>query len=212
MGPEKTKVILADDHGIVRAGVRSVLSAQPDMQVVAEVSDGNAAVRATADNRPDVAVLDVSMPGLSGIAATEQILALNLGTKVIGLSAHSERQSIAAMLDAGACGYLVKNSAADELASAIRVVMGGGTYLSRQASEALEPNDPKAPERSLTQREREVLRMIADGKSSKEIADEMFLSPRTVEAYRAKIMDKLEIRTIAGLTRYALRHGLSATD
>jgi DNA-binding NarL/FixJ family response regulator len=199
---------------MVRAGIRSVLAAQDGLEVVAEVEDGPAAVRAVAQFRPDIAILDVTMPGLNGIAATEQIRALGVTTKVIGLSMHSERQFIDGMLAAGASGYLLKNTAARELNDAIAAVMHGGTYLSRQAAEVLESPAPR-PEAGpvqLSPREREVLQLLAEGKSSKEIADQLFLSSRTVETYRAQIMDKLGIRTIAGLTKYAVRHGLTAME
>ena len=210
----RVRVVLADDHDMVRAGIRSVLAAQDGLEVVAEVEDGDAAVRAVEQLRPDIAILDVTMPGLNGIAATEKIRALGGATKVIGLSMHAERQFIDGMLAAGASGYLLKNTAARELNDAVTAVMQGGTYLSRQAAEVLESPAPRpqgGPEQ-LSPREREVLQLLAEGKSSKEIAEQLFLSSRTVETYRAQIMDKLNIRTIAGLTKYAVRHGLTEME
>ena len=209
---QRIRVLLADDHDMVRAGIRSVLAAHDGLEVVAEVEDGPAAVRAVAQFRPDIAILDVTMPGLNGIAATEQIRALGLGTKVIGLSMHSERQFVDGMMTAGAAGYLLKNTAARELNDAIAAVMRGESYLSRQAAEALESPQQGRGAGELSPREREVLQLLAEGKSSKEIAEVLFLSTRTVETYRAQIMDKLNIRSIAGLTKYAVRHGLTAME
>lgn len=207
MTPARISILLADDHDMVRAGVRSVLAQRDDFEVVAEVEDGHAALREASRLRPQVAILDVTMPGLNGVAAASQVLALSPGTKVIGLSMHAERQFVAGMLEAGAAGYLLKNTAARELNDAIGVVLGGGTYLSPRAAEVLDCA-ADAPARALTEREREVLRLVAEGKANKEIADVLFLSSRTVETHRAQIMDKLNIRGTAGLIKYALRHGL----
>jgi DNA-binding NarL/FixJ family response regulator len=210
MGTMHIRILLADDHDMVRAGIRSVLSAHDGVEVVAEVEDGHAAVRAAAAHRPDIAILDVTMPGLNGIEATRQILALGTGTRVIGLSMHTERPFIDNMIKAGASAYLLKNTAARELSDAIAAVMRGENYLTRQAAEVLEAEADDTAE--LTQREAEVLKLLAEGHSSKEIADALFLSTRTVETYRAQIMDKLGIRTIAGLTKYAVRRGLTAME
>ena len=210
--PVPIRVVLADDHEVVREGVRSVLAGQADIEVVAEAADGQAAVRAVAEHRPDVAIVDVTMPGLNGMAAAQQIAALGLGTKVIALSMHAERPFIAGMLAAGAHGYLLKNTAARELAEAIRAVVRGETFLSPQATDVLETGEGAGGAAELTPRERDVLRMLAEGKSSKEIAEVLFVSVRTVEAYRAQIMDKLNIRTVAGLTKFAIRHGLSSVE
>lgn len=205
------RVVLADDHEVVREGVRSVLTAHADIRIVAEAADGEAAIRAVTEHRPDVAVMDVTMPDLNGMAAAQQVAALGLGTKVIALSMHTERPFIAGMLDAGAKGYLLKNTAAKELAEAIRAVMRGETFLSPQAADVLERGDGGGAA-GLTPRERDVLRMLAEGKSSKEIAEVLFVSVRTVEAYRAQLMDKLNIRSVAGLTKFAIRHGLSGVE
>ena len=212
MTGDRITVVLADDHDMVRAGIRSVLSAQRDVEVVAEADNGVAAVEAVERLRPHVAILDITMPGLSGVTATERILSLGTGTRVIALSMHAEKQFVTSMLDAGASAYLLKNTAARELVTALRAVVRGETYLSPKAAEVAPTSDGGGGEPYLTAREREVLQLLADGKSSKEIADLLFLSTRTVETYRAQIMDKLRIRTVAGLTKYAVRHGLSAME
>ena len=205
-------VLLADDHDMVRAGIRAVLSTQADVQVVAEADNGLAAVEAAQRLRPDVAILDVSMPGLSGISATQRILGLGTGTRVIGLSMHVEAQFVTSMMAAGASGYLLKNTAARELIAALRAVMRGETYLSPKAAEVAPPAPEASQVASLTDRERDVLQLLAEGKSNKEIADALSLGTRTVETYRAQIMDKLNIRSVAGLTKFAIRHGLSVTE
>jgi len=212
MTAKPIRILLADDHDMVRAGIRSVLSARAGFEVVAEVEDGAAAVRAAEQHAPDVAILDVTMPVLNGIAATERILAMGKGTRVIGLSMHTDRQFIDGMLRAGASAYLLKNTAARELNDAIAAVMAGTIYLSPPAAEVLESHDKGGKAGDLSPREREVLQLLAAGKSSKEIADALFLSVRTVETYRGQIMDKLNIRTIAGLTKYALRQGLTPME
>jgi DNA-binding NarL/FixJ family response regulator len=208
MSSPRVRILLADDHDMVRAGIRSVLATETDLAVVAEAGDGNAAVLAARAHRPDVAILDITMPGLNGVAATKEILSLGCGTRVIALSMHCDRQFIQAMLTAGASAYLLKNTAERELIPAIRGVLAGETWLSPQAAEVI-ASTPADGEDLLTEREREVLGLLANGKSSKEIADALFISTRTVETYRAQIMDKLDIRTIAGLTKYAVRHGLT---
>jgi DNA-binding NarL/FixJ family response regulator len=212
MAAKPIRILLADDHDMVRAGIRSVLAARDGFEVVAEVEDGAAAVRAAEEHRPDVAILDVTMPGLNGIAATERIRAMGHGTRVIGLSMHNDRQFIDGMLRAGASAYLLKNTAARELNDAIAAVMAGTIYLSPPAAEVMEAQEKGAKAGDLSPREREVLQLLAAGKSSKEIADALFLSVRTVETYRGQIMDKLNIRTIAGLTKYALRQGLTPME
>ena len=212
MTPDKLTIVLADDHDMIRAGIRSVLSREPDVEVVAEADNGLAAVEAVERLAPHVAVLDITMPGLDGVSAARRILASATGTKVIALSMHVEAQFVTSMLDAGASGYLLKNSAARELVPAIRAVMRGETYLSAKAAEVVAAAERRPNPVGLTEREREVLQLLAEGKSSKEIADALFLSTRTVETYRAQIMDKLDIRTVAGLTKFAVRHGLTVIE
>ena len=212
MTPDRFTIVLADDHDMIRAGIRSVLAKEPDVLVVAEADNGLAAVEAVERLAPHLAVLDITMPGLNGVSAARRILASATGTKVIALSMHVEAQFVTSMLDAGASGYLLKNSAARELVPAIRAVMRGGTYLSAKAAEVVSAAERRPNLVGLTEREREVLQLLAEGKSSKEIADALFLSTRTVETYRAQIMDKLDIRTVAGLTKFAVRHGLTVIE
>jgi DNA-binding NarL/FixJ family response regulator len=214
MSAGRVRVVLADDHDMVRAGIRSVLSTQPDVDVVAEAENGPAAVEAAQRYRPDVAILDITMPGLNGVSATQRILAIGGGTRVIALSMHAEAQFVTSMLDAGASAYLLKNTAARELVTALRAVMRGETYLSPKAAELVPRTERASAGRlpGLTDREREVLQLLAEGKSSKEIADALSLGTRTVETYRAQIMAKLNIRSVAGLTKYALRHGISPIE
>ena len=212
MTPDRFTIVLADDHDMIRAGIRSVLAREPDVLVVAEADNGLAAVEAVERLAPHLAVLDITMPGLNGVSAARRILASATGTKVIALSMHVEAQFVTSMLDAGASGYLLKNSAARELVPAIRAVMRGGTYLSAKAAEVVSAAERRPNLVGLTEREREVLQLLAEGKSSKEIADALFLSTRTVETYRAQIMDKLDIRTVAGLTKFAVRHGLTVIE
>jgi DNA-binding NarL/FixJ family response regulator len=209
---DEFRIVLADDHDMIRAGIRSVLAREPDVLVVAEADNGLAAVEAVERLAPHLAVLDITMPGLNGVSAARRILASATGTKVIALSMHVEAQFVTSMLDAGASGYLLKNSAARELVPAIRAVMRGGTYLSAKAAEVVSAAERRPNLVGLTEREREVLQLLAEGKSSKEIADALFLSTRTVETYRAQIMDKLDIRTVAGLTKFAVRHGLTVIE
>ena len=204
------RILIADDHRIVREGLRSLLDDQSDLEVVAEADNGRDAVRLVGEVKPDVVVMDVGMPQLNGVEATRRVMRDHPGTKVIALSMHSEPQFVSSMLAAGASAYLLKNTAARELVHALRAVLKGERYLSAKAAAAAQSSDLTPGTAVLSDREREVLRLLAEGKSSKEIADVLSLSPRTVEQYRVQIMDKLNIRTVAGLTKYAVLHGLTA--
>lgn len=214
------RIVLADDHRILREGLRSLLAQQPDITVVGEASDGNAVVALARQLRPDLIIMDVVMPGTDGVTATRQIRAQCPETKVIALSMHSDRRFVSEMVRAGALGYLVKDSAFEELNQAVRTVMSNRPYLSAvitgtlvedfvRQTNALERR-PVSPLHMLTAREQEVLRLLADGKRVKEIAHLLGISAKTVESHRQNIMDKLEIHSTIELTRYALREGLTS--
>jgi DNA-binding NarL/FixJ family response regulator len=198
------RVLLADDHAIVREGLRALIDKQPDMEIVGEARDGREAIRMAREQVPDVAILDVSMPGLNGVEATRRITRELPDIKVLGLSMHTERQFVGAVIDAGASGYLVKDCALEELIRAVRCVVNGQVYLSPSvAGVVVEGYRAKGHGESafsaLSLREREVLQLIAEGLSTKEIAGHLNVSAKTVGTHREHIMTKLEIRSIAGL-------------
>jgi len=213
------RVLLADDHNIVRSGLRSLLDAEPDIEVVAEASDGREAVELATQQSVDIVVMDLAMPNLNGIEATRQILARSPATKVIALSMHSDRRFVARALQVGASGYLLKDCAAEDLVRTIRSVAAGRTYLSPQISELVVEDyvsglaeDDSSALAVLTPRQREVLQLLAEGKSTKEIASALYVSPKTVETHRYHIMSKLGIENLAGLVKYAIREGLTSFD
>ncbi len=212
------QILLADDHAIFSGGLRAILEKEPDLEVVAEAKDGREAVRVAREKKPQLVVMDVSMPGMNGIEATRQIAAELPAVKVLCLSMHTEEQFVAAVLEGGASGYLVKDCALEELVLAIRAVMANQTYLSpavaRTVVQGYREHLSEAQSSSfslLTGREREVLQLIAEGYSTKDIAARLHLSVKTVETHREHIMDKLNIHSIAGLTKYAVRQGLTAS-
>jgi DNA-binding NarL/FixJ family response regulator len=210
-------ILLADDNRMMREGLRALLERQSDMRVVAEADDGRAAVKLTRKHKPSVAVLDLSMPGLNGIEAARQIAEARLGTKTIILSVHSERRFVTEALRAGATGYILKDCAFDELAHAIRTTAANQTYLSPAvARTVVEDYLGRSPRRQrssaftvLTDRERQVLQLLAEGRSAKQIATDLGVSIKTVETHRANIMRKLDKHSIAELTKYAIREGLT---
>lgn len=214
----RTKVLIADDHTIVRQGLRAILHGVRDVEVVGEAADGREAVRKVAALHPDVVVLDISMPRMNGLEATARIVRRSPRTKVIALTMHSSEEYVYSLLKAGARGFLLKESASSELVEAIRAVHAGGTYLHPSISrkvveEYLKRPDPGARAGlldGLSTRECEVLRLIADGQTSKEIAWLLDLSVKTIEAHRTRIMTKLGIHNVAGLTRYAISRGISS--
>ena len=211
------RVFLADDHAVVRDGVRFLLEAQPDIRVVGDAGDGRTAVRLVAQLLPDVVLMDISMPELNGIEATGQIRAACPQTQVVILSMHSTSEHIYRALQAGALGYLLKESAGAEVATAVRAVHAGRRYLSPRiietmpevlASLAAEPR-AKSPLESLSPREREILQLVVEGQSSAAIAAELALSPKTIDTYRSRLMLKLGIGDLPALVKFAIEHRLT---
>jgi DNA-binding NarL/FixJ family response regulator len=212
-----TRVLLADDHKIVREGLRALISQERDVEVVGEAETGGQALALARSLRPDVVVMDVSMPELNGIEATRRISAAAPEVKVVALSMHGDALFVKQMLQAGACGYLRKGCSFDELLHAIRLVAAGGIYLTPSAAsgligdgtQRLVPRDV-SPLAVLTPREREVLQLIAEGNTGKRIAILLHVSPKTVSTHRRRIMAKLDAQTTAELTQHAIRGGLIA--
>jgi len=213
----KTRVLLADDHVMMRGGLRMLLEQNAELAVVGEAEDGRETVRLAKKLSPDVVVMDIAMPDMNGIEATRQIIAEHPGIKVIALSMHSDRHFVSEMLKAGATAYLLKQCAVDELIMAIRTVLKNQTYLSPCISGVVVDHFVRNTSQSestvfshLSDREREVLQLMAEGKSSKVIANQLNLSIKTIETHRMKIMEKLDIHTVAELTKYAIREGLTS--
>jgi len=208
------KVILADDHTILREGLASLLRASPDIEVVAEAENGRETVRLARELEPDVVVMDVAMPDLNGVDATRKIARLAPRIKVLALSSYNDAVFVRGMLEAGARGYLLKDAAMTELRSALQAVQQGRIYLSPSVDDGSIAEQQSA--RSgvatcpLSTREREVLQLVAEGKSSALIADTLHLSERTIETHRKRIMDKLGLRSVAELTKYAIREGITS--
>ena len=209
------RILLADDHTVVRQGLRKVLEERPDWQVVAEAGDGREAVRLAEQHRPDVAVVDVAMPLLNGIEATRQITKRAPQTKVLVLSMYSDEAYVTQMLKAGATGYLLKDSADVDLVQAVQAVSQGKSFFSPAVARLM--SDDYARQRgenlvdryeSLSEREREIFQLVAEGKTNKEIAALLFISPSTVETHRARIMEKLDLHSAAEIVLYAVRRGV----
>jgi len=208
---KRTRILLVDDHAVVRQGFKMILDAQSDMEIVGEAANGREAVELAAQLRPDIVVMDVAMPELNGIEATRRVIAVDPHIRVIALSMHKDSVYVREILRAGARGYLLKDSGADDLVKAIRAVAGGESYLSPAVSNAVLDDYRKHvtnPIDLLTSREREVLQMLAEGKTNKEIAVVLNLSVYTVDAHRGRIMEKLNLHSINELVRFALRNGL----
>lgn len=213
----KIKVLLADDHTLVRAGLRSLIDGFEGFCVIAETGDGREAVRLTRQLQPDIALLDISMPGLNGLDATALIARETPDARVVILSMHTAETYVLEALRAGAVGYVVKDAAVDEMERALRAVQKGERWLSPSVSRHLldeylrlargQPIVGSSTE-ALTPRQRAILQLIAEGYSTREIADRLTISIKTVETHRAQIMERLNIRDVAGLTRFALRTGL----
>jgi two-component system response regulator NreC len=212
-----TRVLIADDHQIVREGLRTMLEKEHDIKVVGEAEDGRMTLRLARELVPDVVIMDVAMPDLNGIEATRQIVAELPGVKIIALSMHDDRRFVLNMLKAGAAGYMLKDCAFKDLAKAIRVVMANKTYLSNEIADIVVKDylASSTPIESsafhlLSPREREVLQLIAEGKTSAQMADSLHISVKTVETHRQQIMAKLKIKSVAELTKYAIREGLTS--
>lgn len=217
------RVLLADDHALVRAGVRSLLEALPGVEIVAELGDGQAALEALVARKPDIAFLDIAMPGLNGIEIAERASREAPEVRVVILSMHDSSAHVLRALRAGALGYLVKDAAADELPVLLRAVMAGEKYLSpsiakhvvdgflQRGAAAEEPGSASVLD-VLTSRQREILQLVAEGRSTKEVAQLLSLSIKTVEAHRSQIMARLDIHDVAGLVRFAIRTGLVTSE
>lgn len=209
-------VFVADDHAIVREGLASLLGAQPDMRIVGTAADGRETVREIALLEPDVVVMDIAMPRTNGIEATREIRDRVPRARVIVLSMHSSAEVVFHALEAGASGYLLKESAAREIIDAVRAVHAGRRYLGRKVAEMVADNVGRAssasPLDSLSKRERQVLQLVAEGHSSARIAAALHLSPKSVDTYRSRLMRKLHIGDVAGLVKFAIQHGLTPLE
>ncbi len=212
---KKIRILLADDHAVLRAGLRALLSAEPDLEVVGEACNGKEAVSLTEETRPDVVVMDLAMPEMTGLEATRRITAQFPNTKVLALTMHAEEQYLLELLQAGGSGYVLKRSADTELMEAIRSVSRGEAFLypgavkmllseySREGAGAV-----RRARHDLSEREEEVLKLTAEGFSNHEIAEQLAISPKTVDTYRQRIMEKLDLHHRAELVHYALDRGL----
>jgi two-component system response regulator NreC len=211
--PEPIRVVLADDHAVLRAGLRALLELEEDLVVVGEAGDGEEAVEQIRILKPDVIVMDLSMPGTGGLDATRRVSALDVPTKVLVLTVHAEEEYLFPVLDAGGSGYVTKGSADRDLVHAIRAVARGEVFLYPHATKLLlqrygQHSAARDPVQALTAREREVLSLTAEGFSSREIGERLCLSSKTVDTYRARIMEKLRLCHRSELVRFALRTGL----
>lgn len=213
------KVIIADDHQILRDGLRTVLEDENDIEVVGEADNGWDTVRLVKRIEPDVVIMDVAMPDLNGVEATRQIRTSGVSSKVLALSMHSDSRYVKGMLQAGASGYMLKDCAAEELMQAIRTVVSNRVYVSPGIAGVIVKDyvqhlsgeaSPRTP--ILTSREREVLQLLAEGRSTAQIAERIHVSVKTVETHRKRLMDKLDLHSIAALTKYAIREGITSLD
>jgi DNA-binding NarL/FixJ family response regulator len=206
-------VLLADDHAVVRDGLRALLEAQADIEVVGDAANGREVLRLAQQLHPDVVVMDIAMPELNGVEATQQMHDAYPSTQVLILSMHSTTEHIFRALQAGARGYLLKDSAGAEVADAVRVVHAGRRYLSQKIAatvidDYIAERHRTSPLESLSSRERQILQLVAEGKSSTEIAAILFLSPKTVDTYRSRLMHKLDIGDLPSLVKFAIQHGV----
>lgn len=213
----KTSVFLVDDHRILRDGLKMLLEGQGDIVVCGEASDGRAAVKGAVETKPDVIVMDITMPELNGIDATQQILDQLPETHIIILSVHSDSEHIFRAFQAGAQGYLLKESAGEEVVTAVRTVQRGERYLSAKIANTvlddyIRNRQTNSPLELLSEREREVMQLTVEGNTSNEIAQRLGLSQKTVETYRSRIMEKLKVSDITSLVRFAIKHGLISAE
>lgn len=213
------RIILADDHTIVRHGLNKLIQQQENMEVIAQAADGHSTVELTRELSPDMVIMDIGMPDLNGIDATGQIIREFPQVKVIGLSMHSGKKFVIEMLKAGASGYLLKDCALEELTTAIKAVASGKIYLSPSITDVVVENYVRHSEKKessafslLSQREREVLQLMAEGKTTKQIGLKLHISPKTVEGHRLRIMEKLNMDSVAKLTKYAIQEGLTSPE
>lgn len=211
------RVVVADDHHLIRGGIRALLEEIENVQVVAESGDGREALDLIARHLPDIALLDIGMPGLSGLEVLRRVAAVSPKTRVVMLSMHADPLYVSQALQAGAAGYLIKGASVEELPLAVKAVLSGQTYLTPRVSRAVVDGflrDPGAtdPLAGLTGRQREILQMLAEGKSTRAIAGVLHISIKTVETHRARLMETLGIRDVAGLVRLAIRAGLLPPD
>ena len=205
------RVLLADDHAVIRDGLKALLQRTADIIVVGEAANGRDAVRCSDDLKPDIVIMDLTMPGLNGIEAVRLLRGKCPATHVVMLSMHSDVEHVFRALEAGAMGFVLKESAGEEVVAAVRAVHVGQRYLSRsiEAPELAERSLARSPLDSLSAREREVLQLVVEGRSSAEIAATIHLSPKTVETYRGRLMAKLGVRDLPGLVKFAIEHGLT---
>ncbi len=212
----KIRILVADDHAILRDGIRALLGVHSDMEIVGEAEEGNQAVEKVLELAPDVVIMDIGMPGIDGIEATRRIVKKSPKSKVLILTQHNNREYIVSAIKVGAAGYLPKKALGSELISAIRSVHQGGSFLYPSAAVAIIKEYLHAaeddPYQSLTAREKEVLKLFAEGKTSREIADSLGVSLKTVNGHRMEVMKKLDLRNRAELIKYAIRKGIASID
>jgi DNA-binding NarL/FixJ family response regulator len=213
------RILIADDHGVVRQGLSHLISSQEDMEVVGEAEDGLMVTQLAEELSPDVILMDISMPNLNGVEATHLILEKNPSIRVIALSVHFDKRFVNEMLKAGASGYVLKSSLFEEVLRALRTVEAGERYLSPRITEVVLDdyipyiaNIDKSDKEHLTERERQIVQMLTEGMSTKQIALHLHVSPKTTDANRRRIMNKLGISSIAELTKYAIREGITSTE
>lgn len=210
----KIKILLVDDHQILRDGIRNVIERNTTMEVIAEAKDGREAIKLCKQLKPNVVIMDIAMEGLNGVEATTKIVQENPEIKIIALSMHSNKRFVLGMFKAGAYGYLLKDCDSEELIKAIKTVAINQKYIAQNISAVIlsEFISGQQEEENLTSREKEILQLIAEGKSSKDIGDILFLSSKTVDSHRKNIMDKLELHSLPELTKYAIKIGLITLD